>query len=122
MKITRDKRTSEIQAEFSSEFPYLKIVFYKHAHENFQGSEKKDELTEDVILSVLNPKITEGEMKITKDLSVENLESIFESDFGLHIQVFRKSGDQWLQTSVTDHWSLEKHSQSAMEYEKFVTK
>ena len=56
---------------------------------------------------------------MTPQLTVETLESMFEDEFGLHVQVFRKSGETWLQTSVTDHWTLEKHMKIAQEMDKF---
>ena len=34
------------------------------------------------------------------------LEERFEKDFGLHVQVFRKSGNIWLETSVSDDLTL----------------
>ena len=49
------------------------------------------------------------------------LEVVFEDVFGLHVQIFRKSGDIWLQTSSTDHWTLEHHQEKAIEADKFVS-
>ena len=41
--------------------------------------------------------------------------------YSLNIQVFRKSADIWLQTSATDHWTLEKQNgkgqRSTLEYD-----
>jgi hypothetical protein len=37
---------------------------------------------------------------------VWQLEKQFEEGFGLHVQVFRKSGRTWLETSVTDDLTL----------------
>ncbi len=55
-------------------------------------------------------------------MSVDNLETYLEETFALHAQVFRKSGDIWLQTSVTDHWSLNDQNRNGAENEKFATK
>jgi hypothetical protein len=49
----------------------------------------------------------EGQMNITPAMTVTELEQEFEKIYGLHIQVFRKSGQVWLETSVTDGWTLD---------------
>jgi hypothetical protein len=38
--------------------------------------------------------------------SVQDLEQLIWDAFGLSVQVFRKSGNLWLETTVTDQWSL----------------
>lgn len=38
--------------------------------------------------------------------SVQELEKQMEEGFGLHVQVFRRSGNIWLETTVTDEWTL----------------
>ena len=39
-------------------------------------------------------------------MKVEELERILKKDFGLRAQVFRKSGNLWLETTMTDGWTL----------------
>jgi hypothetical protein len=39
-------------------------------------------------------------------MSVADLEKAFMNKFGLLTQVFRRSGNIWLETSITDGWSL----------------
>jgi len=122
MKIKKDTTASQVNDSFINAFPYLKLVFYKKPHEHFHGSEKQDEILEDTTLIELNPEFKEGLIEWEGEMSVDNLETYFESKFGLHVQVFRKSGDIWLQTSVTDHWSLDKQNNHAAENEQFATK
>jgi propionyl-CoA carboxylase beta chain len=43
---------------------------------------------------------------VESNFSVSNLEQKFENELGLFIQVFRKSGNVWLETSATDSWTL----------------
>jgi len=38
-----------------------------------------------------------------------------EDQFGLHVQIFRKSGDLWLQTSKTDEWTIEHQNARGLE-------
>ena len=39
-------------------------------------------------------------------MTVNQLELLIFSKFGLAAQVFRKSGNVWLETSATDNWTL----------------
>lgn len=117
MKIAPNMLLSELQKSFNTAYPLLKIKFYELSHGHHEGSPKKAEVTKDLALSVLNPAIEAGSITLADDLSVDALECQLESEFGLHVQVFRKSGEQWLQTSVTDHWPLAKHQQVAAEAE-----
>ena len=48
-------------------------------------------------------------------MKVSELEKAFSDIFGLNVQVFRKSNNMWLQTTITDKWSLEKQNQNGKE-------
>ncbi len=122
MFIDNNTTTQELANAFASDFPYLKIEFYKKGHDHFHGSPKNEEIKEEKKLSEINPELSSGELNWEKTMSVDRLETTFEEKFRLHIQVFRKSGDQWLQTSKTDHWTLEKQNSKALESESFATK
>lgn len=39
-------------------------------------------------------------------MKVSELEKLFKDKFKLAVQVFRKSGNLWLETTMTDNWSL----------------
>lgn len=122
MKINKDTRTNDLNDAFISLFPYLKLSFYKKSHDHFHGSEKQDEFKEVVSLGTLNPEMNEGEITWQGEMSVDQLETYFETTFGLHVQVFRKSGDIWLQTSATDHWTLNEQNNHGAESENFASK
>jgi hypothetical protein len=44
-------------------------------------------------------------------MTVADLEFRLEKEYGLHIQVFRKSGNIWLETTATDNWTLDRQNQ-----------
>ena len=60
MKITKTSTVTDIQKQFNAKFPMLSIRFYKVAHEDHEGSRKKDEVEEDLALSVLSPGLQEA--------------------------------------------------------------
>jgi len=106
MLINLEKSTTEIQEEFHQVFPGLNIIFYQKNHENKQGSPVEFEIPSPISIKELNPDCKEGELILDENLSVGQLEKNFEEDFGLYVQVFRRSNDKWLQTITTDNWLL----------------
>ncbi|MEI8136499.1 MAG: hypothetical protein WCH21_04145 [Bacteroidota bacterium] len=51
-----------------------------------------------------------GTITITPQMTVADLEQNFRDIYGLSAQVFRKSGKVWLETTVTDVWTLEEQN------------
>jgi hypothetical protein len=44
-------------------------------------------------------------------MTVAELEQQFSDVYGLSVQIFRHSGKAWLETTVTDKWTLEKQNE-----------
>lgn len=107
MIISDDKTIAQIQEEFTEKFEGLKLEFYGHAHGTFENSSKKDLLPSDSLIKDIRKIHTEEDYTILPEMTVSSLEQTFEDKFGLHVQVFRRSKDLWLQTSTTDGWTLE---------------
>ncbi len=103
--IDDSKKISEIQSEFSEHFPNLKIEFYHASHEEGEGSAGK-EIDSSKTIGEVRTKHVEGDISINGHAKVSTLEENFADNFGLNVQVFRKSGNVWLQTTLTDEWTL----------------
>ena len=43
---------------------------------------------------------------VSDNMKVSELEVLLQYEFGLPAQVLRKSGNLWMETTMTDHWSL----------------
>ena len=56
-----------------------------------------------------------GSITIGPEMTVDELEQRFMDVYGLSIQVFRKSGKVWLETTITDGWTLEKQNEQGRE-------
>lgn len=56
-----------------------------------------------------------AKVEILANMTVNELEQLFKTKFGLNIQIFRKSGNSWLETTVTDNWTLEKQNEEGEE-------
>jgi hypothetical protein len=57
----------------------------------------------------------DGKIEINQNMTVDALEHEFENTFGLYVQVFRKSGRIWLETTATDEWTLLQQNQEGKE-------
>lgn len=97
---------SELQRQFSKEFPYLKIEFFDIPHSSPNKLSKAHLFPPNRLLGVCRKLRNEGIIKISPDDTVEKLETIFWNEFGLSAEVFRRSGNVWIETSLSNSWTL----------------
>ena len=102
-----------VQELFNSMFPFLKIEFFEQGTRtigNIQTrkhvSNGKRQLGEFRLKKSINP----NNICISPYMKVTELETMFNNIYALQTQVFRKSGKIWLETTVTDAWSLEEQN------------
>lgn len=62
----------------------------------------------------MSPGLKTGYLLLEPELTVWQVERLFEQEYALHVQVFRKSGSTWLETSVTDDLTLEQQQAKAV--------
>lgn len=108
LKINGQCSTKEIIEAFSASFEGTKIEFFRHSHAQEEGSPKKDMVNEVVLLNELNSNIPTKTLIINDQMTVNEVEELFEKELGLHVQVFRKMNTTWIETTTTDAYSLEK--------------
>ena len=106
MIITDSKKLNDIKKEFSGKFPYLKLEFYAREHKEGEGSTANLQIDGDKTIGSVRTSHVEGDLKIDENLKVGAFERMFFENYGLNVQVFRKSGSIWLQTIKTDKWTL----------------
>jgi len=117
MVISKTRTIAAIQEEFNGKFPHLKIEFYKHKHGVGEGSEAADQIDTSKSISDISSIDSDAEISIHGNLKTASLEQEFETQFGIHVQVFRKAGKIWLQTTNTDEWTLAEQEEKGLEYE-----
>lgn len=112
MKIAINDRRKihAIQKEFTKKFPYLKIEFFAKPHTVGGGSPKKIMKSGAQTLGECRTIHDTGTITIESQMTVADLEQSFRDVYGLSVQVFRKSGKAWLETTVTDSWTLEEQN------------
>jgi len=106
MIITDNKKLWDVQREFHAMFSHLRIEFYQGHHGAGQGSPVKDKLKGELVLGSVRTVHVEGDFEVNGDLTVAEFEQSFFEKYGLNVQVFRKSGNLWMQTTSTDSWTL----------------
>ena len=108
MKITINdhRKIYNIQKEFTEKFPYLRIEFFSKTEENSERTMNACAWTVGECRSTHES----GTIIILPQMTVAELEQIFRNMYGLSIQIFRKSGMVWLETTVTNSWTLEEQN------------
>lgn len=106
MIINDSKTISEIQEEFIEKFPFLRLEFYKKSHQPHEASPKDEKIDSYFKIGEIRTGVRTGDLSINGHLKVSTLEEKFAEEYGLNVQVFRRSGDVWLQTTATDEWTL----------------
>ena len=114
LHLSPDKTLGVLQTDFSAAFPGLKLAFFSKPHGAFKGSAAKFLVQEkDAPLRDLSPDMKTGYLHLEPHLTVLQVEQLLEEEFALHVQVFRKSGRTWLETSRTDSLTLEQQQAKA---------
>lgn len=115
LHIIPNRLISDLQKEFNDAFSFLKLEFF------YNKNLSRTELSSTSIIPH-NRKISDGqranstgEVEIDGEMKVGELENIFQKKFGLTAQVFRKSGNLWLETSMTDSWTLQQQNNHGRE-------
>ncbi len=108
-------RLSEIQEMFNRKFPHLTVEFFEVPHEEGEGTALSKKYDNNLMLRDIRKEGQIGEVSIHGNLKTATLESIFREEFGIHVQVLRKSGNVWLQTTATDHRTLAEQEEEGKE-------
>lgn len=113
--INDQRRISGIQAEFNQVFPFLKLEFFSAPHVPGGFNPKTELCARHKTLGECRQTHTTGDLVITPSMTVSELEQIFRNSYGMGVQVFRKSGKVWLETTVTDGWTLQEQNRQGKE-------
>ena len=107
---------SEIQESFCARFPFLKLEFFEFDPEEEKIFSKQNLITgKNIKVGHIRHIRNMGKVVIHEKQIVSDLEKEFKEGFGIYIQVFRKSGTNWLLTTATDSWSLAEQNMKGAE-------
>ncbi len=119
IKIDNNRKISAVQTEFNKVYPYLKLEFFSKKHSvNDNSTKKYIEPNTKTLVEFGSIRTSRGEINISPQMTVADLEQSLNDNYGLSVQVFRKSGKVWLETTFTDGWTLEEQNMQGEELSK----
>ena len=112
LNISRNKLINDLQQDFNKAYPYLKLEFYSKSGYTYKPG--KSPIPQNFTLAQAGLK-QEGILYLDDQVVVGDLEKKFKDDFGIIVQVSRQSGILWLETTMTDKWTLKQQNDHGME-------
>ena len=108
IQINSDTTIKEIKQAFAASWPHLKLVFFSKPHDEHHGTSAKFMIDDETqTAGQIAPSFSGSKQLVMNDgMTVWQLEKGLEKDFGLHVHVFRRSGDTWLESTVSDDLTL----------------
>ena len=100
----------EVQREFNSFYPFLKIEFFENVNTDTKPYRTAKQIDINRPLNKVSKFPGTGRININGDRTAGQLENDFLEKYGLVVQVFRKSGNIWIETILTDNWTLDKQN------------
>lgn len=113
LRIDSETKIKDIQKEFNAFYPYLKLEFFVNPHPENKPSPKAEKINPDKGIKELTWFQESGRINMDSKRTVAQVENDFWETFGLSAQIFRRSGNIWIETSLTDNWTLDKQNQAA---------
>jgi hypothetical protein len=114
--INGERTVSDIQKDFGAVYPFLKIEFFKN------GKVRRDRYPTNKLIpgsqqlkNAWHWKKDNGLLAIEDAMTVTEFENALIDQFGLSAQVFRRSGNLWLETTITDYWTLKQQNEHGRE-------
>jgi hypothetical protein len=107
IQITAQKTLAQISDEFAALFPALRLKFFAEPHGVGEKSSLWDTLNMELPIAEVAAFDHPESLEVTPQMQVQTLEHRFQEMFKIGMQVMRADGDQWIQTTTTDYWTLE---------------
>lgn len=122
LRITPVRPIGEIQKDFNAMFPYLKLEFFHNKVYQQPDFTPQQIVSRQQRIGNMQANRADGVIDLKPEMKVKELEKLFKDDFSLSVQVFRRSGNVWLQTTITDEWTLGQQNEHGKEISASATK
>jgi hypothetical protein len=112
LELHMNEKTSfqDLQKEFSTEYPFLKIDFFKFVGNNLGWLTRMEKILGIDKVAVYYRTVSLKSMNIHRERTVTQLISEIEDNLYVRANVQRKSGSMWIATSLTTNWTLEQQN------------
>ena len=111
--ISEEATIASIQRDFQEAYPLLQLAFYQQPHEIGEHCCPEEKIPAETPIEDIRMVHTFGWIDISKHRTAAQIEQDFRRLLGLNVQVIRRSGDMWVQTTKTDHWTLRRLNDEA---------
>src|SRR5215467_10082701 len=115
LRIAPNRLISDLQKDFNNAFPFLKIEFFQNRNPQMPAFTFRQILPHNKRIVEGQAALSDGDIEISPEMKVKDLEKIFKDQFSLLAQVFRRSGNVWLETTMTDDWTLKQQNEHGRE-------
>jgi hypothetical protein len=106
INILANMTVQDLKKQFHGFFPYLKIEFFETPYKVATGSNKASMIDNKESIGAMLKSKDGGNIELDSLTTVVSFEQLINDSFGLHVQVFRKSGELYIETTKTDDWTL----------------
>jgi hypothetical protein len=120
IQLTPERLIEDIQKDFAYVFPYLKIEFFRKGTRYRQTKERTITIPITQTLGSVFKNNRRGKLIISESMTVSELEKLCDEQFGISIQVYRRSGTLWLETSMTDSWTIQQQNDRGSEISSLI--
>lgn len=111
LHISREHSVNDVQALFSTQFPFLRITFFKKRMNEGKIVGQPAVFSPETRMKEMNRDFPDGEFEIDEEMTIPELETKFYKQFGLFVQIDRKSGNIWMEPNMTSSWTLKKQNE-----------
>lgn len=105
--ISEEAVVRDIQEKFQTMYPYLKLEFFRKPHTIGACSPEAEKISPDTAIEKIRMIHSFGWLDISYYRTAGAVEHDFSYIFGLSAKILRKAGNLWLETTITDNWTLE---------------
>lgn len=121
IKLIKAGTIDEFQHSFGSGYPFLKIEFYNKSADLSDRKNSKIQTSKTTFQQI--GLVKDGIIELNDNLTVGSLENRLFEEFGIKSQIFRNGGKGlWIETSMTNDWSLAKQNEYGSEIVQFSPK
>jgi hypothetical protein len=117
LTIQKNSLVEDVNKAFTDHYPFLKIELYKMPVAGKHATTKREMLPSNLPLVLFANTNNKKIIDINSYITVAELENQFAS-IGLMAEVFRKSGNVWIETILTNKWTLHQQNTEGEEISK----
>ena len=120
LTIAGARSIQDVQHDFNAGYPYLKLEFFRPLNRTQVQASANTMLKHSLMIREARRLQHDGDIEINDSMKVGELENLLKQQYDLYAQVFRKSGNVWLETTMSDNWTLKQQNDHGREISTFT--